>query len=59
MKIAFDIRPLMKKKTGVGYYTENLVKALLAIDKRNTYVLYAKKSFFSKSKAVPKCNAPH
>ena len=53
MKIAFDIRSLVKKKTGIGYYTESLLEALLAIDQVNEYVLYAKKSFFSKKKKIP------
>ncbi len=49
----FDIRPLIKKKTGIGYYAESLLNAILSIDSQNEYVLYAKKSFFSRKKNIP------
>lgn len=40
MKIAIDIREAAHEKTGKGWYTYNLVKELLALDKENHYVLY-------------------
>ncbi len=41
MKIAIDIREaLRKKKAGKGWYTYEIVRALLAQDSRNHYILY-------------------
>ena len=39
MKIAIDISQIIYK-TGVSFYTENLVKNLLKIDKENEYILF-------------------
>jgi glycosyltransferase involved in cell wall biosynthesis len=40
MKIAIDIREAGQGKTGKGWYTYNLVKELLKLDKNNMYLLY-------------------
>lgn len=56
MRIGIDCSSLLTVKTGIGYYTQNLVKELLEIDEENQYVLflnsYSKKlqwhSFFGK-----------
>lgn len=40
MKIGIDIRAACGKKTGKGWYTYNLVKELLALDRKNHYILY-------------------
>ena len=41
MKLAFDARGInLYKGTGIGTYTENLLKNLLLIDKSNEYNLY-------------------
>lgn len=42
MRIGFDLRTLIEGKvTGVETYTINLLRALLTIDQKNTYVLFA------------------
>jgi len=54
MQISFDVRSLLKKqKTGIGYYTLNLINALAGIDKENNYILYSKIKLFSSSKNPP------
>ncbi len=45
MKIAVDCRALAALKTGGGYYTENLLKSVLAADSDNEYFLMAHKPF--------------
>ena len=40
MKIGIDISPTIGEKSGVGYYTANLVDSLAKIDRTNQYVLY-------------------
>jgi len=40
MKIGFDISQIGSKKTGCGYFTDNLIQALLQYDKKNNYILY-------------------
>ncbi len=40
MKIAIDIREALSQKTGKGYYTYNIVREILKIDKTNQYILY-------------------
>lgn len=44
MKIAIDIRDAGGEKTGKGFFTYGLVKALLALDKANQYILYSDKA---------------
>jgi glycosyltransferase involved in cell wall biosynthesis len=41
MKICIDMRPALSQATGVGVYTENLVKSLAAIDSQNEYHLFS------------------
>ncbi|MFA5829404.1 MAG: glycosyltransferase family 1 protein [Candidatus Gracilibacteria bacterium] len=40
LRIAIDIREAGHEKTGKGWYTYNLVQALLEIDSHNEYILY-------------------
>lgn len=40
MRIGIDCSSLLSIKTGIGYYTHNLVKNLLKIDTKNQYVLF-------------------
>ena len=40
MNIAIDGRTIAGNKTGVGSYTERLVRALLQCDSRNHYYLF-------------------
>lgn len=40
MRIGIDISQIAYEKTGVATYLENLVKALIAGDKKNEYVLF-------------------
>ncbi len=40
MRIAIDIRPLLRKGTGVGVYLKNLIVNLTQIDRDNKYVLF-------------------
>ena len=41
MNIAIDCRMLARTKSGIGYYLENLVEALLSLDAQNRYTLFA------------------
>jgi glycosyltransferase involved in cell wall biosynthesis len=43
MIIGIDIRAALGNKTGKGWYVYNIVKELLAIDKKNEYLLYTDK----------------
>jgi len=40
MHIAIDGRTIVRNRTGVGYYAERLVHALLQLDQKNTYTLF-------------------
>lgn len=54
MRVAIDIRSTLKKeKTGIGYYTLNLIKSLAAADRENDYFLYSKIGFLSLDKKPP------
>lgn len=53
MKIGIDIRSTVKRKTGIGYYTLNLINSLAAADKKNQYFLYSKISFLNRKKTSP------
>lgn len=44
MKIAIDVRDTIGEKSGKGWYTYCLVKALLELDKANEYILYSHKT---------------
>ena len=41
MNIGIDARPLIEKKTGFGYYLQNILTEILKIDKENTYYLFS------------------
>ncbi len=41
MRIGIDVSYALNERTGVGRYSFELVKALLAVDRNNDYVLYA------------------
>lgn len=42
MRIGIDVSQVVYKGTGVGSYTENLVKNLIKIDDSNQYILFGK-----------------
>jgi glycosyltransferase involved in cell wall biosynthesis len=41
MRIGFDVRPFLKKETGVGIYCRNLLFHLAQIDRSNKYFLFS------------------
>jgi len=41
MRIGIDVRPFLKRETGVGIYLRNLILALSKIDKENSYYLFS------------------
>lgn len=41
MKIGIDARPLIEKKTGIGYYLKYLLENILENDKKNQYILFS------------------
>jgi len=47
MRIGIDARMWGEGQTGIGLYVENLVRHLLEIDKKNQYVLFLRKDYFS------------
>ena len=53
MKILIDIHSTLKQKTGVGYYTLNLVNELARLDKGGDYYLYSRIRFFDKKRRLP------
>ncbi|WP_461207117.1 glycosyltransferase family 4 protein [Clostridium sp. DL1XJH146] len=48
MNIGIDARSLIKKKTGIGFYVENLILNLVKVDKENTYYLFSDRKVFLK-----------
>ncbi|MBU3103154.1 glycosyltransferase family 4 protein [Clostridium gasigenes] len=46
MKIGIDARPLIEKKTGVGYYLKYLLDNILENDKANEYYLFSDREVF-------------
>lgn len=51
MRIGIDARPLIEKKTGIGYYLQYLLENILENDKENEYYLFSdRKVYFNKSK---------
>ena len=54
MKIGLDIRSTLKKKTGIGNYTLNLIENLARIDHTNKYFLYSKKKIIDRKRKLPK-----
>jgi len=57
MNIGIDIRSTLKKQTGIGKYTFNLVNALGRIDKANNYYLYSRKKILDFKRRLPKLPA--
>jgi len=55
MRIGFDVRPFLKKETGVGIYFKNLLFALSKLDYDNHYYLFSSswKDRFSHDKIPP------
>ncbi|MBL7197342.1 MAG: glycosyltransferase family 4 protein [Candidatus Omnitrophica bacterium] len=54
MKIGLDIRSTLKKRTGIGQYTLNLINHLAKIDQQNEYFLYSKRKLFDRKRRLPK-----
>lgn len=57
MNIGIDIRSTLKKQTGIGKYTFNLINALGQIDKANDYYLYSRKKILDFKRRLPKLPA--
>jgi len=53
MKIGIDIRSTLKKKTGIGKYTLNLINALAQVDAGNSYYLYSRKGILDFKRRLP------
>jgi len=53
MKIGIDIRSTLKRSTGIGRYTFNLINALARIDPTNEYLLYSVKKFLDFKRHLP------
>ncbi len=47
MRIGIDALPLAGEKSGVGYYTEQLIRALERIEDKNEYTLFSTRDFDS------------
>lgn len=45
LKIAVDITPIEDNPAGIGLYSENIVRQLIALDKKNEYILYSSKPY--------------
>jgi len=45
VRIGIDAQPLSREKSGVGYYTEQLIRALEMVEGRNEYVLFSDRDF--------------
>ena len=54
MKIGIDIRSTLKTKTGIGYYTLNLVNSIAGVDSDNSYYLYSYIRPFDLKRKVPR-----
>lgn len=54
MKIGIDIRSTLKKSTGIGQYTLNLIENLAKIDHTNKYFLYSRKKIIDRKRKLPK-----
>lgn len=46
MKIGIDGRALVKKRTGIGTYTYEIIKQLNDMDKKNEYYIYSNKKIY-------------
>ena len=53
MKIGIDIRSTLKKTTGIGKYTFNLINALAKADSGNEYYLYSRKKILDFKRKLP------
>jgi len=54
MKIGIDIRSTLKTKTGIGYYTLNLINSIARVDSDNLYCLYSYIRPFDLKRKIPK-----
>jgi glycosyltransferase involved in cell wall biosynthesis len=54
MRIGIDIRSTLKRQTGIGKYTLNLINSLAKIDSKNKYFLYSRKKFLDFKRRLPK-----
>lgn len=54
MKIGIDIRSTLKRATGIGKYTLNLINALAEVDRDNDYYLYSKKKVLDFKRHLPR-----
>ena len=53
VKIGIDIRSTLKKATGIGKYTFNLINALAKVDTENEYCLYSQKKILDFKRRLP------
>ena len=53
MNIGIDIRSTLKKQTGIGRYTLNLINSLAKIDSKNDYFLYSRKKLLDFKRRLP------
>lgn len=53
MKIGVDIRSTLKKTTGIGRYTLNLINAIAKADPSNEYFLYSRKKILDFKRRLP------
>ena len=53
MYIGIDARPLIKNKSGIGYFLDNILKGILEEDKENIYYLISDKDIFFEEKKYP------
>ncbi|MEN2258375.1 glycosyltransferase family 1 protein [Paraclostridium benzoelyticum] len=49
MRIGIDARPLIEKKTGIGYYLQYLLENVLENDKENQYFLFSDRKVYFES----------
>jgi len=54
LKIGIDCTSLCRKITGIEYYTLNLVKNILTVDKKNEYTIFFRKEVHSELKRFEK-----
>jgi glycosyltransferase involved in cell wall biosynthesis len=53
MQIGIDIRSVLKKTTGIGKYTLNLINAFAEVDSKNNYYLYSRKKILDFKRRLP------
>ena len=54
IKVGIDIRSTLKRKTGIGYYTLNLINYLAKVDSQSSYYLYSYIRPFDFKRRLPK-----